>query len=114
VPRTRNLVILLVLTGALAVGCARPSTAATPVQTAAVDLPPSYRFEPSAIQIARGTTVTWTNHDNFTHSVQVSGQTEVHMLKPGESTQITFTAAGAFAYVCTLHAQNMRGTVTVT
>jgi plastocyanin len=57
--------------------------------------------------------VTWTNHDNFSHSVQVQGQAEVHMMKPGETAQISFTAPGDYPYVCTLHAQNMRGTISV-
>lgn len=79
-----------------------------------VDLPPSYKFEPTRIAVASGTTVTWTNHDNFTHSVQVDGQSEVHMMRPGESAQITFSAPGEYHYVCTLHAQNMQGNVSVT
>jgi plastocyanin len=107
--------VLLASAGLLLAGCGRTSTsAAQAVQTAQVDLPASYKFEPAHIQVARGTTVTWTNHDNFTHSVQVQGQSEVHMLRPGETTQITFSSPGDFTYVCTFHTQNMRGTVTVT
>ena len=78
-----------------------------------VDLPPSYVFRPDAIQVTQGSTVTWTNHDNFTHSVQVQGQSDVHVMKPGESAQITFDGPGTYAYVCTFHTQNMRGTVLV-
>jgi plastocyanin len=99
----------------LLVGCARTSpSASAAAQTNVVDLPPSYKFEPAHISVAHGTTVTWTNHDNFTHSVQVDGQADVHMLRPGESTQITFSTPGEFHYVCTLHTQNMQGSVTVT
>jgi len=90
------------------------TNASKPVRTAQVDLPPSYLFAPTAIEVAPGTTVTWTNHDNFTHSVQVQGQSEVHMLRPGETTQIRFDQPGSFPYVCTLHTQNMHGTVVVT
>ena len=79
-----------------------------------VDLPPSYVFQPANITVKAGTTVTWTNHDNFTHSVLVNGQSDVHMMKPGESAQITFATPGQYHYVCTLHTQNMQGTVTVT
>ena len=32
-----------------------------------VDLPKSYKFAPAAITVTAGTTVTWTNDDNFTH-----------------------------------------------
>jgi plastocyanin len=73
------------------------------VKTTQVDLPPSYVFQLAAIEVVRGSTVTWTNHDNFTHSVQVQGQADVHMLSPGQTTQITFDQPGTYPYVCTLH-----------
>ena len=87
------------------------------VPTSVVDLPPSYRFEPATISVAAGTTVTWNNHDNFTHSVQfLDGglPTEPMTMQPGASTTFTFTAPGTYSYQCHLHPQNMRGTVTVT
>jgi len=83
-------------------------------QTNVVDLPPSYRFEPANISVKAGSTVSWTNRDNFSHSVQVDGQTDVHPMRPGESAQIAFSTPGTYYYVCTLHTQNMQGTVTVT
>jgi len=98
------------------IGCSSPAGAASsaaPARTSQVDLPPSYKFEPASIQVSPGTTVTWTNHDNFTHTVQIQGQAEVHTMRPGESAQITFTTPGTFAYLCTLHTQNMKGTVQV-
>jgi plastocyanin len=87
------------------------------VETSVVDLPPSYRFAPDAISVAAGTTVTWTNHDNFTHSVQfLDGglPTEPLQMQPGASTTFTFDAPGTYGYHCHLHPQDMRGTVTVT
>ena len=99
----------------LLAGCARSAASTTAAaQTNVVDLPPSYKFEPAHITVSAGSTVTWTNHDNFTHSVLVDGTGDVRMLKPGESTQITFNTPGEFHYVCTLHTQNMQGSVTVT
>jgi len=83
------------------------------VITTSVDLPPSYKFEPAHIEVSAGSTVTWTNHDNFTHSVEVDGQSEVHMMRPGETAQVTFSTPGDYHYVCTLHTQNMQGVVTV-
>ncbi len=97
--------------------CARQATPTAAVSTNVVDLPPSYKFAPDHITVAAGSTVTWTNHDNFTHSVLVAGldgQSDVHMMRPGESAQITFSTPGEYHYVCTLHTQNMQGTVTVT
>ena len=104
---------LIALACALLVGCASPVASSAPVRTTQVDLPPSYVFAPARIQVTPGSTVTWTNHDNFSHSVQVQGQANVHMMRPGETAEITFTTPGDYAYLCTRHAQNMRGTISV-
>jgi plastocyanin len=112
----RRLVLLatLALLGGILVGCGGPAaTAAGPVHTDRVDLPASYRFEPTLIQVVAGTTVTWTNADNFTHAVQVQDG-EVHDLPIGQSTSITFDAPGTYDYVCPYHPQDMKGTVIVT
>jgi plastocyanin len=91
-------------------GGAGASTAA--VATTSVDLPPSYLFAPAAIRVEAGATVTWTNHDNFTHNVAFDGADPLTM-RPGESASRTFGSAGRFAYVCSLHPNDMRGTVEV-
>jgi plastocyanin len=102
----------------LLAGCAARASATTTssaaAQTNVVDMPASYKFEPVHISVAAGSTVTWTNHDNFTHSVLVDGTSDLRMVKPGESTQITFSTPGEYHYICTLHTQNMQGSVTVT
>ncbi len=72
----------------------------------------SYRFDPKTIEIEAGQTVTWTNDDNFTHTVQVDGQ-EDHMVERGESVAIAFDKAGTYHYVCTLHSKDMDGEVVV-
>lgn len=110
-------ILLVVLAGLALVGCSSAASgaagSAAPARTTQVDLPPSYQFAPTRIQVSTGSTVTWTNHDNFTHSVQVQGESEVHMMRPGETAEVTFSAPGTFNYLCTLHAQNMKGTVLV-
>jgi plastocyanin len=83
-----------------------------PVATTEVQMVKSYRFEPEAIRIDAGQTVTWTNEDNFTHSVQVDGQ-EDHEVGKGESFSITFDTPGTYRYVCTLHRKDMDGEVIV-
>ncbi len=61
-----------------------------------------------------GTTVTWTNNDNFTHSVRLlGGADQPLMMKPGESVTHTFNAAGQFQYDCSLHPKDMKGSVLV-
>ena len=86
----------------------------SPVATNQVDMPRSYRFSPAAIQIEAGASVTWTNSDNFTHSVLLEGEAQpIALLKPGESATHTFETAGRFPYVCSLHPQDMTGVVEV-
>jgi plastocyanin len=99
-----------------ACGSSSSATSASPVATSAVALPPSYRFEPAAIAVPPGTEVTWTNGDNFSHSVQfLDGglAAEPLLMRPGESVTFTFAAAGLYHYQCHLHPQNMKGSVTV-
>lgn len=106
----------LMLAGAIA-GCAGASAAGSPVATTVVNLPPSYQFDPPAITVTAGTTVTWTNHDNFTHSVQfLDGglPTKPQVIAPGQTATFTFAAPGLFHYQCSFHPQNMQGTVLVT
>ncbi len=91
-----------------------PQEAAQPVETNQVDLPPSYKFEPDAISVPDGTTVTWTNNDNFTHNVRLlddGGQ--VLALPPGESVSFTFTGPGEHRYDCSFHPNDMSGVVVV-
>jgi plastocyanin len=98
--------------GLLLAACA-PQASAEPVATNVVDLPPSYRFAPEAITVPDGTTVTWTNNDNFTHTVKVDGE-EDHKVGRGDSVSIKFDKPGSYHYVCTLHSKDMDGTVVVT
>jgi len=72
----------------------------------------SYRFDPKVIEIKAGDTVTWTNNDNFTHTVQVDGRPD-HKVGRGNSVSIRFGRAGTYHYVCTLHSHDMHGTVIV-
>ncbi len=106
------LLSLVLLLGA--VGCsASASAAAKAVETDHVEMPPSYLFSPSAIQVPAGTTVTWHNGDNFTHSVQVAGvNDQPEIARPGETVSIRFATPGTYSYRCTFH-PNMTGQVIV-
>jgi plastocyanin len=108
-------VIRLIALALVVAACAGPGASAGPVATDRVDLPKSYRFTPAAITVTVGTTVTWMNDDNFTHSVQFPGDPSPgQVMRPGEQATRTFDAAGTFDYVCTFHPQDMTGTVIVT
>ena len=100
--------------GLLLAACA-PQAAAEPVATSQVDLPLSYEFEPAVITVPDGTTVTWTNNDNFTHNVRLLDDGgELLDLPPGESVSYTFTGPGEHRYDCSFHPNDMSGVVVVT
>lgn len=106
------LVIAVVAIGGVLAGCSSSAADASPVATTTVDLPRSYRFEPTAISVEVGATVTWTNDDQFTHNVRFDGDEPLTM-RPGESVTRTFEAPGTYPYVCSLHPQDMQGSVHV-
>lgn len=97
-------------------GCrSATSTGGTPVATAKVEMPPSYRFDPPVITVKAGTTVTWHNGDHFTHSVRLlDGSGIEKVAAPGESVSITFDKPGEYEYDCSFHPRDMRGKVIVT
>ena len=71
---------------------------ASPVATTTVDLPKSYKFAPAAIGVQTGATVTWTNNDNFSHSVAfLDGGLPASpmVMNPGQSVTFTFPATRA-------------------
>jgi plastocyanin len=96
----------------LAAGCGGAAITGEPVATTKVTMVKSYRFDPSRIEIKAGDRVTWTNEDNFTHTVQVDGQDD-HKVERGESFSIAFDQPGTYHYVCTLHSKDMEGEVIV-
>ena len=106
------LVPALAAVAVLAAGCGGSGESSEPVAATEVEMVKSYSFDPKVIEIEAGDTVTWTNEDNFTHTVQVEGQ-EDHKVERGESLEITFDERGTYDYVCTLHRQDMDGTVIV-
>jgi plastocyanin len=106
------LLVTVLAAAAVAAGCGGAGESNEPVATTEVEMVKSYRFDPKTIEVEAGATVTWTNEDNFTHTVQVEGQ-EDHKVEPGERVSITFDEPGTYAYVCTLHRQNMDGEVIV-
>ena len=113
-----NLLLRSAAVGLLAVwlaACSSGGTTASPVATNQVDLPKSYKFAPAAITVKAGTKVTWTNHDDFTHSVRlVDDGGKIMIMNPGDSVSFTFDKVGVHHYDCSFHPQVMKGTVTVT
>jgi plastocyanin len=94
---------------ALALGLATASTASSEVAVTIV----SRAYQPAALTIEAGQTVTWTNRGFTPHTVTaVGGEFDSGRLNLGESFKVTFSTPGTFAYACTIH-PSMKGTVTV-
>ena len=109
----RKLLLPVVAAAAVfAAGCGGSGESSEPVATTEVQMVNSYRFDPKVIEIKAGDTVTWTNEDNFTHTVEVDGQVD-HKVEQGESFSIKFDTPGTYHYVCTLHSKDMDGEVIV-
>ena len=111
----RSVIAALGLVAAIALaGCAVEAGSGTPVPTDRVDMPRSYRFAPATITVPAGTKVTWTNNDQFTHSVQLpEAEAPNTVVKPGETTEHIFQAPGTYPYICSFHPNDMTGTVVV-
>ncbi len=68
-------------------------------------------FSPNPLNVAPGTTVTWTNNDQVSHTI-TSGKVsdsnagslfDSGLVKPGNTFQFTFATAGTVNYFCTVH-----------
>ncbi|AZP19559.1 copper-binding protein [Streptomyces aquilus] len=100
VPRTLLAAFLVAASGTVLP--AAPAHAATTHQV----LMSGYAFSPRSLTVTAGDTVTWTNQDQAPHDVKTtSGPASVHspMLNKGGSWSHTFTTAGTYGYVCTVH-----------
>jgi len=70
-------------------------------------------FSPATLTVPAGTTVTWVNRDDDTHTVTSSAKAfGSGGLDPAEVYRFTFSAPGTYAYYCTLH-PTMTATVVV-
>lgn len=73
----------------------------------------NFTFQPAALRIKRGTSITWVNHDDIPHSIVLAAlQIHSHPLDTDEKFSYLFEKAGIFAYVCGLH-PHMKGQVLV-
>ncbi|BBY38983.1 hypothetical protein MMAN_31170 [Mycobacterium mantenii] len=124
----RRLAAALAAGALLVSGCSqsRPvATSAAPTTQMSVTAPAApvrgdqvtidgFAFAPTTLTVSAGTTVTWTNRDEEPHTVAAS---DGSFHSPGMGTGATFThtfsTAGTFDYVCSIHPM-MRGTVVVT
>jgi plastocyanin len=72
-----------------------------------------FKFAPASTSVHVGDTITWTNQDVAPHTATASdGSFNTGSISQGKSGSHTFTKAGSFAYICSIH-PSMKGTVTV-
>ena len=73
----------------------------------------NFRFQPTTMNITRGTVVVWTNDDSATHTATANDASfDTGRLDKGKSSQVTFDRPGTFEYVCNFHSR-MTGRVVV-
>lgn len=92
------------------------SSSSSSASQGAVTITNNMIFTPSQISVSVGSTVTWTNNDNTTHTViddlaNVGGPHSGD-IAPGATYSYKFTKAGSYQYHCSIHPQ-MRGTIVV-
>jgi plastocyanin len=86
---------------------------AAPTVTTSVEMTGN-KFSPSAIRVAPGATVTFTNSDGLDHNVIFANTAVANIaaFPSGSRTTVMPTAAATYSYSCTLHA-GMNGTIQV-
>ena len=75
----------------------------------------NFSFTPQVLNIAVGTTVTWTNSDDIPHTVVSTDDPKTFKSKAldtDDKFSFTFTNAGSYSYFCSIHPK-MTGTIVV-
>jgi plastocyanin len=118
VSTTPGMLGMSAMPGMPAMTAAPPSTPAdapapAPQDRNAVDIT-NFAFAPVTLTIPVGATGTWTNRDEEPHTVVATdGSFHSPGMGTGGTYSFTFTTAGTFDYVCSIH-PFMHGTVVVT
>jgi plastocyanin len=98
----RTLLLTLLLAGPAA---GSPAWAGDAPPTAEVTID-NFTFTPPVLTVARGTRVTWTNHDDIPHTVTSSqdpGKMHSPVLDTDEKYILTFDKPGTYGFFCSLH-----------
>ncbi len=113
-----GIVAVVVLIGAgyyMSKGAYKPAVQPTPsTQTAAAPntvTVNNFAFDPPALTVKVGDTVTWVNQDSVGHTIKGDAFNSP-LLQQGEKFTFTFASKGTFNYICSVH-PSMKGTITV-
>ncbi|MBV8405888.1 MAG: cupredoxin family copper-binding protein [Gammaproteobacteria bacterium] len=89
------------------------SQAGAAADPATIVMAKDFMFAPTALSVAAGSTVTWTNKDDEPHTVvSDSGLFRSAALDTNESFSFRFEKAGTYRYACSIHPR-MVGTIVV-
>ena len=89
-----------------------PATTPAPNSTITVDIS-SHGFDPTQLNVASGTTVTFVNNDTEPHTATAdSGLFDTGVLQPGYSMDVYLEGSGTVTYHCELHPE-MQGSIVV-
>ena len=75
----------------------------------------NFKFAPATLTVARGTAVTWSNHDEEPHNIVNVDQPRrfrSQAIDGGEKYTFVFDQPGTYKYICAVH-PHMEGTVVV-
>jgi len=112
---TVNHTHILIVAGAVVLGVACLSAAAPTQSEVGVRV---FQFRPGQLEVKAGTTVTWTNQDDITHTVtsgtpdQREGRFDRRLDGKGATTTVQFKDPGVYPYFCDKH-PSMRGEIRV-
>jgi len=118
VPVALAMAVVTAACGGSGGGAAATKKSSTPAQQVVID---TFAFAPKTVSVKVGTTVSWTNHDDITHTVtsgtreydpansglvtaaHKSGMFDRPLAGKGATFSFTFTKAGAYHYFCDRH-----------
>jgi plastocyanin len=123
--RTRYLLAIGMLLGALTACSSSSSTGSTPPSTSSGSTSSStgggttvtitdFKFTPATLSVAVGTKVTFVNQGATVHTATTQDSSTISSgnLTKGQSYTVTFTKKGTYNYICTIH-PFMQGTIVV-
>jgi len=111
---------MIILAGMTAGCTSSPSPSPANTQTAspggsAITIK-NFAFDPPSLTVKTGTGVTWINQDTAPHAIVSDTGSPASFssgsLPSGASYTFTFTRAGTYPYICSIH-PSMKGSITV-
>ena len=103
----------VLLLGAMSVVVSYASAAEAAAEGSSIVMAKDFMFAPTALTVASGSTVTWTNRDDEPHTVvSESGLFRSGALDTNESFSFRFDKPGTYRYTCSIHPR-MVGTIVV-